>query len=218
MGLIRGAFGAAAVAILAQAAAAPVSALSAHDITLYATAFDAAERGDTAAADAAVAQVSDRCLAGKVQYLELTRGKARTASYAELSNWLKSFADMPGASQVYELALKRKPADAPPLTPVSTLVGAPDGSLRLATARRTQPGKPTSAASRNWRCGSRAPAATPGSPASPPTDSAATPTRWPRSRAWRPTRPRTGRPAPLAASGRRAPRPRPACPTAPRRC
>jgi soluble lytic murein transglycosylase len=138
MGLIRGAFGAAAVAILAQAAlpaaAAPVSALSAHDITLYATAFDAAERGDTAAADAAVAQVSDRCLAGKVQYLELTRGKARTASYAELSNWLKSFADMPGASQVYELALKRKPADAPPLTPVSTLVGAPDGSLRLATA------------------------------------------------------------------------------------
>jgi soluble lytic murein transglycosylase-like protein len=136
MGLIRGALVTAAVAILAQAAlpaaAAPLAALSDHDLSLYTAAFDAAERGDTAAADAAIAQVSDPCLAGKVRYLELTHARARTASYQELSDWLKSFGDMPGASQVYELALQRKPADALPPAPVATLVGAPDGTLHLA--------------------------------------------------------------------------------------
>jgi hypothetical protein len=84
MGLIRGALITTAVAIFAQAAlpavAAPPAALSAHDLTLYSVAFDAAERGDTAAADAAIAQVSDPCLAGKIQYLELTHAKARSAS------------------------------------------------------------------------------------------------------------------------------------------
>jgi len=136
MGLIRGALITATVAILAQAAlpavAAPLAALSAHDISLYSAAFDAAERGDTAAADAAIAQVSDPCLAGKIQYLELTRARSRGASYQELSNWLKAFGDMPGASQVYELALRLKPADALPPAPVATIVGAPDGSMHLA--------------------------------------------------------------------------------------
>jgi soluble lytic murein transglycosylase-like protein len=142
MGLIRGALATVAVAILAQAAlpaaAAPLAPLSAHDLTLYATAFEAAERGDAAAADAAVAQVSDPCLAGKVQYLELTHAKARTASYEELSNWLKSFGDMPGASQVYELALRRKPADALPPAPVDTIVGAPDGALHLSPSPQSR--------------------------------------------------------------------------------
>jgi soluble lytic murein transglycosylase-like protein len=135
MGLIRGALITTAVAIFAQAAlpavAAPPAALSAHDLTLYSVAFDAAERGDTAAADAAIAQVSDPCLAGKIQYLELTHAKARTASYQELSNWLKAFSDMPGASEVYELALRRKPADALPPAPVGTTVGSSDGDLHL---------------------------------------------------------------------------------------
>jgi len=142
MGLIRGALVTAAVAILAQAAlpaaAAPLAALSPHDLSLYSAAFDAAERGDSAAADAAIAQVSDPCLAGKVQYLELTHAKARTASYEQLSNWLKAFGDMPGASQVYELALRLKPADALPPAPVGTIVGAPDGSMHLAPSPQSR--------------------------------------------------------------------------------
>jgi len=142
MGLIRGALVTAAVAILAQAAlpavAAPLAALSPHDLSLYSAAFDAAERGDTAAADAAIAQVSDPCLAGKVQYLELTHAKARAASYEQLSNWLKAFGDMPGASQVYELALRLRPADAPPPAPMETIVGAPDGSLHLAPSPQSR--------------------------------------------------------------------------------
>ena len=135
---LRATLGAACAAILAHAAlpaaAATLTPLSAHDVTLYATAFDAAERGDSTAADAAIAQVSDTCLAGKIRYLELTHAGARPATYDALSSWLKTFGDMPGASQVYELALKLKPADAAPPAPVSTLVAAPDGGFHLATA------------------------------------------------------------------------------------
>jgi soluble lytic murein transglycosylase-like protein len=142
MGLIRAALTTAAVAVLAgaalPAAAAPLAALSSHDISLYAAAFDAAERGDTAAADAAIAQVADPCLAGKIQYLELTRAKARTASYQELASWLKSFGDMPGASQVYELALRRKPADALPPAPVQTIVGASEGALHMSPSPQSR--------------------------------------------------------------------------------
>jgi soluble lytic murein transglycosylase-like protein len=95
------------------------AALSGHDLSLYQAAFDAATRGDTASADAALAQVSDLCLAGKVQYLEFTHGKLRTASYEELSAWLKLYGDLPGAPQVYQMALRLKPADVlapPPVT------------------------------------------------------------------------------------------------------
>src|SRR5262249_3506946 len=116
-GLLAVALAGPAFAASEQAAAAPISALSDHDAALYAAAFSAAERGDAAAADASLAQVSDRCLAGQVQYLELTRGKARTASYEELSNWISNFGDNPGADEVYRLALRRKPAGVLPPTP-----------------------------------------------------------------------------------------------------
>src|SRR5580704_4491733 len=116
------------------ALASPMAALSTHDASLYAQAFDAVEHGDLAGAEAAIAQVSDPCLSGKVRYLELTHGKARTATYDELAAWLKSFGDMPGAGQVYELALKKKPADAPPPAPVATAAGAADGPMHLTPA------------------------------------------------------------------------------------
>jgi soluble lytic murein transglycosylase-like protein len=99
------------------AAAAPLAALSGRDVTLYAAAFSAAERGDVSAAEASLAQVSDPCLAGKVEYLELTRGKARNASYEELSNWLNNFGDIPGADEVYRMAVRRRPAGATPPAP-----------------------------------------------------------------------------------------------------
>ena len=142
MGRVRSALAVAAAALMVgtalPAAAAPLAALSAHDLSLYAQAFDAAEKGDTAAAEAAIAQVSDTCLAGKVKLLEFTHGRLNVADYATLSNWLKAFGDMPGASQVYEMALRLKPADAPPPAPVATLVGGGDGSLRLAPATQSR--------------------------------------------------------------------------------
>ena len=135
MGARRLTTGVAATVLFAMAAApvsaGPLAALDAHDVALYAAAFQAAERGDAAAADQAIAQVTDPCLAGKVQYVELTHAKARTASYDELNRWLNSFADLPGASLVYELALKLKPDGAAPPPPASTAASAPDTELRL---------------------------------------------------------------------------------------
>jgi soluble lytic murein transglycosylase-like protein len=129
-----------AAAVLFGIAALPASAgqraaLDAHDVALYAAAFQAAERGDVTAADEALAQVSDRCLTGKVQYVELTHAKARTASYDELNRWLNSFADLPGANLVYELALRLKPAEAAPPKPVAAAASAPDSEVRLPPSR-----------------------------------------------------------------------------------
>ncbi len=142
MGRVRSALAAATAALMAgtalPAVAAPLAALSSHDLSLYAAAFDAAERGDAAAADAAMAQVSDPCLAGKVRYVEMTHVRSRGPTYEQLSNWLKTFGDMPGASQVYEMALRLKPADAPPPDPVATLVGSADGSFHLAPATQSK--------------------------------------------------------------------------------
>ncbi|HEY3797314.1 MAG TPA: lytic transglycosylase domain-containing protein [Caulobacteraceae bacterium] len=111
---------------LASGAALPCAAqslapLSARDLSLYATAFDAAEKGDTATADQALAGVTDTSLVGRVQYLELTRAKARTATFTELAAWLKANGDVPGALQVYDMALKKKPIDAD-LPPSATLL------------------------------------------------------------------------------------------------
>lgn len=129
-GLLAVSLAGSALAAASYAAAAPLSALSDHDASLYAAAFSAAERGDAAAADSSLAQVSDRCLVGQVQYLELTRGKARTASYQELSNWINKFGDNPGADEVYRLALKRKPAGILPPAPIVLSGGAGDGAFR----------------------------------------------------------------------------------------
>jgi soluble lytic murein transglycosylase-like protein len=117
------------------AAAQPHPALSAHDVTLYAAAFDAAEHGDKARAEAALAQVSDDCLAGKVRYLEITRSHG--ASYQELADWLTNFSDTPGASAIYELALKLKPSAAPPPKPAATTSASPDFNWRTTPARES---------------------------------------------------------------------------------
>jgi len=142
MGRVRSAIAVAAAALIAgaalPAAAQPLAALTAHDLSLYASAFDAAERGDAAAADAAMAQISDPCLAGKVRYVEMTHARSRGPTYEQLSNWLKAFGDMPGASQVYEMALRARPAAAPPPTPVATLVGSSDGSFHIAPAAQSR--------------------------------------------------------------------------------
>ncbi|HTX50586.1 MAG TPA: lytic transglycosylase domain-containing protein [Caulobacteraceae bacterium] len=139
MRLIRGILAFSLTALPGIALAAPPPALSAHDAALYAAAFSAAERGDVAGADASLAQVSDNCLAGDVQYVELTQAKARTASYDELASWLRAYGDRPGAGRVYELAVKRKPADAPPpelvAPPVETVV---DGGFRAAPAPQSR--------------------------------------------------------------------------------
>lgn len=106
----------------AAATAQTLVALASHDVALYQTALAAAQRGDDDGADQALAQVSDPCLVGMVQYEELIHGKARTVSYDDLTAWLKANADLPVAVDVYQMAQQRRPADAP--TPPSISASA----------------------------------------------------------------------------------------------
>src|ERR1700743_3450985 len=132
MRLIRGilAFSFATVssfALPSAVSAAPLTVLNAHDADLYEAAFQAADRGDVASADSDLALVSDATLAGKVQFLELTKAKARTASYDELASWLQANGDMPGADQIYQMAVKRRPADAVTPMPAAPPIAMGDG-------------------------------------------------------------------------------------------
>jgi soluble lytic murein transglycosylase-like protein len=118
----------------ARVAAAPLQALSPVDQALYAAAFNAAQRGDFAGADANLAKVSDHCLEGRVRYLELTH-PAKVASFDELSAWLKTFGDSPGADRIYTLALKRKPAGVEPPAPAAPIASPDDGARARASAQ-----------------------------------------------------------------------------------
>jgi len=102
--------GSLATAGAAQAQSAP-KALSPWDAQFYAAAFDAAERGEFAKAEAQAAKASDGSLQGHLQLRKLLSAEYK-ASFAELSGWLAANADHPEAWRVHQLALKRKPAGA----------------------------------------------------------------------------------------------------------
>ncbi|MDP1632147.1 MAG: transglycosylase SLT domain-containing protein [Caulobacter sp.] len=92
--------------------------LSPMDARAWREAFAATERGDFETADAALARVKDRSLAGHVAFVKLMHPSAYTASYDDLSGWLQTYGDLPGAERIYALAVKRKPAGAAePKTP-----------------------------------------------------------------------------------------------------
>jgi soluble lytic murein transglycosylase-like protein len=99
-----------------------VQALTPWDAQLYSAAFDAARKGEHDAAAEKIAEVSDKSLAGHVEFLRLMSPNGPKASYDELSAWLDKYGDHPGADRVYSLAQKRKPADAlPPKAPLGGL-------------------------------------------------------------------------------------------------
>jgi soluble lytic murein transglycosylase-like protein len=122
-----------------SANAAPLQALSSQDAQAYAVAFDAAERGDFTAADAALAKVTDPCLVGRVQYLKIIHAPAKTNTFDQLVGWLKSFGDLPGANVIYSLALKLSPAGlAPPAPTAPPLDLAADSDGRSAPAPQSR--------------------------------------------------------------------------------
>ena len=86
--------------------------LSPMDERAYREAFAATQRGDFDDADAAMARVKDPALAGHLAFQKLMHPTAWSATFEDLTGWLKHFGDLPGAERVYALAVKRKPADA----------------------------------------------------------------------------------------------------------
>lgn len=111
--------------------------LSPMDERAYREAFAASQRGDFEDAEAAMARVKDRALAGHLAFQKLMHPTAHTATYAELTAWLKTYGDLPGAERIYALAVKRKPAGAPDPKPpafmeVSRLWGRVESASSLA--------------------------------------------------------------------------------------
>ena len=92
------------------ARAAGLEPLSDNDLRYYQAAFGAAERGDFDAAEVAFANTRNRSLIGKLSLVRLMHPTAYTASYDDLTGWLKLYGDEAGADRVYALAMKRKPA------------------------------------------------------------------------------------------------------------
>lgn len=113
--------GAEAVEAVALAAAAPPSAepaadapavLSTEDAALYRRAFDLQDAGRWADADRLIKQIQDPLLIGHLRFQRYMHPSAYRSNFGELSGWLKSYADHPGAARLYKLALKRQPANA----------------------------------------------------------------------------------------------------------
>jgi len=84
------------------------SALSSADRLSYTTAFDALRRGDLESARNSARQANDHVLLGTVEFERLFHPDY-TASFDELSAWLREYADLPTAQRVYALAMRRRP-------------------------------------------------------------------------------------------------------------
>ncbi len=96
----------------------PFDILSPDDVVLYRTAFDLQQTGEWGAADRVIGRINDRVLMGHVLFQRYMHPTAYRSSFPELSSWMASYRDHPGANRVYKLALNRKPQAARnPLAP-----------------------------------------------------------------------------------------------------
>ena len=90
----------------------PFDILSPDDVVLYRTAFDLQQSGEWGAADRIIARISDDVLMGHVLFQRYMHPTAYRSGFNELTNWMRTYRDHPGANRVYRLAQRRKPQDA----------------------------------------------------------------------------------------------------------
>lgn len=83
--------------------------LSEEDAARYANIFGFQDNADFDKADHEIAKLKDHRLMGHVLFQRYL-SKQYAASYAELADWMKTYADYPDADKIYALALKRKTA------------------------------------------------------------------------------------------------------------
>lgn len=85
--------------------------LTIHDSSLYTRIFDLQRDGKWDEADALIEQLSDDILMGHVLFQRYMHPTAYRSKYAELKDWMGAYADHPGATRIYNLALRRRPAN-----------------------------------------------------------------------------------------------------------
>jgi len=79
------------------------------DSVLYQNIFELQKTGSWRRADRLINQLEKPTLMGHVLFQRYMHPTAYRARWTELRDWLKNYADQPGAWQVYKLAQKRKP-------------------------------------------------------------------------------------------------------------
>ncbi len=121
----------------APARAAAVNALTTDDAAAYSNAFQAAAKGDFDTADRATEHVSDKSLVGYLQLQKLMWPAAK-ATYAELTGWMKRYADLPDASRVLDMAKHRRPRGAPQPRLPADLAANDLAGLRPASSAKGQ--------------------------------------------------------------------------------
>jgi soluble lytic murein transglycosylase-like protein len=107
--------------------------LSTEERDRYRRIFQAQASGQWSAADAEIANLSDKTLLGYVGAQRLL-ATGYQSSYDQLAAWLQDYNDHPDAPAIYKLALTRRPKGAGELTPAS-FVGFSQGSPTFAAAR-----------------------------------------------------------------------------------
>jgi soluble lytic murein transglycosylase-like protein len=85
--------------------------LSEADRERYRKIFTYQENGRWGPADKIIKKLNSRLLMGHVLYDRYMHPTKYRSKYVELSRWLKSYGDHPGAKRVYRLAVKRRPAN-----------------------------------------------------------------------------------------------------------
>ena len=83
--------------------------LSEKDVAIYRRIFDLQKDGQWQKADKFIKSLNDRLLMGHVLYQRYMHPTKYRSRYVELKNWLKKYADHPGARRTYALAMRRKP-------------------------------------------------------------------------------------------------------------
>lgn len=84
--------------------------LGKKDIERYGVIFALQESGDIKEADKIVKKLSDKRLYGYVLQQRYLHPTAYTSNFNELKSWLEKYADHPGASRIYDLAERKRPA------------------------------------------------------------------------------------------------------------
>lgn len=85
--------------------------LNGEDINRYKRIFTLQKVGKWKAADRLIKQLDDDLLMGHVLYQRYMHPRKYRSRYTELRGWLAKYADHPGASTIYKLAMRRRPSN-----------------------------------------------------------------------------------------------------------
>ena len=120
--------------------------LSDRDAALYRKVFEVQEEGRWSEADASIERIDDPLLMGHVRFQRYMHPTRYRSSYPELRDWLRDYADHPGAQRIYRLARRRQPKGwRPPRRPAARQPAPELGFDRSPAASRQPPIDPRDA-------------------------------------------------------------------------